>query len=51
MKYKFKPAKNPRVLIIQKVYGNRINNDQNIIFENNFDQDIVLKDLHRSMGL
>ena len=33
MKYKFKPAKNPRVLIIQKVYGNRINNDQNIIFE------------------
>ena len=33
MKYKFKPAKNPRVLIIQKVYGKQINNDQNIIFE------------------
>ncbi len=33
MKYKFKPARNPRVLIIQKVYAQLINNDQNIIFE------------------
>ena len=27
MRYKFTPAKNPRVLIIQKVYGQLINND------------------------
>ena len=33
MKYKFSPAKNPRVLIIQKVYGQLINKDQNFIFE------------------
>ena len=33
MKYKFKPAKNPRVLIIQKVYGQIVNKDQNVIFE------------------
>ena len=33
MKYKFTPAKNPRVLIIQKVYGQLVNNDQKIIFE------------------
>ncbi len=33
MKYKFSPARNPRVLIIQKVYGQLINNDQKIIYE------------------
>ena len=33
MKYKFTPAKNPRVLIIQKVYGQLINKDQKIVFE------------------
>ena len=33
MNYKFSPTKNPRVLIIQKVYGQLINNDQKIIFE------------------
>ncbi len=33
MKYKFSPARNPRVLIIQKVYAQLINNDQKIIFE------------------
>ena len=33
MKYKFTPAKNPRVLIIQKVYGQLINKDQKLIFE------------------
>ena len=33
MKYKFTPAKNPRVLIIQKVYAQLINNEQKIIFE------------------
>tara|TARA_B100000676_G_C18011059_1_gene806711 strand:- start:2 stop:400 length:399 start_codon:yes stop_codon:yes gene_type:complete len=33
MKYKFSPAKNPRVLIIQKVYGQLINKDQKINFE------------------
>tara|TARA_Y100000591_G_scaffold323187_1_gene340618 strand:- start:760 stop:1152 length:393 start_codon:yes stop_codon:yes gene_type:complete len=51
MKYKFKPAKNPRVLIIQKVYGNRINNDQNIIFEKHrfkkFIKDVVLGTIER----
>ena len=34
MKYKFTPAKNPRVLIIQKVYGQIINNDQKIFLKN-----------------
>ena len=33
MKYNFTPAKNPRVLIIQKVYGQLVNNDQQINFE------------------
>ena len=33
MKYKFSPARNPRVLIVQKVYAQLINNDQKIIFE------------------
>ena len=33
MRYKFTPAKNPRVLIIQKVYAQLINNDQKIIYE------------------
>ena len=33
MKYKFSPAKNPRVLIVQKVYSQLVNNDQKIIFE------------------
>ncbi len=51
MKYKFKPAKNPRVLIIQKVYGKQINNDQNIIFEKHrfkkFIKDVVLGTIER----
>tara|TARA_B100001123_G_C14858031_1_gene846827 strand:- start:140 stop:532 length:393 start_codon:yes stop_codon:yes gene_type:complete len=33
MKYKFTPAKNPRVLIIQKVYAQLVNNEQKIVFE------------------
>ena len=33
MKYKFSPARNPRVLIVQKVYAQLVNNDQKIIFE------------------
>ena len=33
MKYKFSPARNPRVLIVQKVYAQLINNEQKIIFE------------------
>ena len=33
MKYKFSPANNPRVLIIQKVYAQLINKDQDFIFE------------------
>ena len=33
MKYKFSPANNPRVLIIQRVYAQLINKDQDFIFE------------------
>ena len=51
MKYKFSPAKNPRVLIIQKVYGQIINNDQKIIFEKHrfkkFIKDVVLGTIER----
>ena len=52
MKYKFSPAKNPRVLIIQKVYAQLINNDQKIIFEKHrfkkFIKDVVLGTIERS---
>ncbi len=51
MKYKFTPAKNPRVLIIQKVYSRIINDDQKIIFEKHrfkkFIKDVVLGTLER----
>ncbi len=51
MKYKFSPAKNPRVLIIQKVYSRIINDDQKIIFEKHrfkkFIKDVVLGTLER----
>ena len=51
MKYKFTPAKNPRVLIIQKVYGQLINNEQNVIFERHrfkkFIKDVVLGTVER----
>ena len=51
MKYKFTPAKNPRVLIIQKVYSQLINNDQNIVFEKHrfkkFIKDVVLGTIER----
>ena len=51
MKYKFTPAKNPRVLIIQKVYGKLVNKDQNIIFEKHrfkkFIKDVVLGTIER----
>ena len=51
MKYKFTPAKNPRVLIIQKVYGQLANNDQKIIFEKHrfkkFIKDVVHGTLER----
>tara|TARA_Y100001970_G_scaffold273849_1_gene372614 strand:- start:5493 stop:5888 length:396 start_codon:yes stop_codon:yes gene_type:complete len=51
MKYKFSPAKNPRVLIVQKVYGQLVNNDQNIIFEKHrfkkFIKDVVLGTVER----
>ena len=52
MKYKFTPAKNPRVLIIQKVYGKLVNKDQNINFEKHrfkkFIKDVVLGIIERS---
>ena len=51
MKYKFTPARNPRVLIIQKVYAQLINNDQKIIFEKHrfkkFIKDVVLGTIER----
>ena len=51
MKYKFTPAKNPRVLIIQKVYGKLVNKDQNINFEKHrfkkFIKDVVNGTLER----
>ena len=51
MRYKFTPAKNPRVLIIQKVYGQLINNDQKIIFEKHrfkkFIKDVALGTIER----
>ena len=51
MKYKFTPAKNPRVLIIQKVYGQLVNNDQKIIFEKHrfkkFIKDVVIGTIER----
>jgi len=52
MKLNFTPAKNPRVLIIQKVYGQVVNNDQKIIFEKHrfkkFIKDVVLGTIERS---
>ena len=51
MKYNFTPAKNPRVLIIQKVYGQIINNDQKIVFEKHrfkkFIKDVVIGTVER----
>ena len=51
MKYKFTPAKNPRVLIIQKVYGQLENKDQKIIFEKHrfkkFIKDVVIGTIER----
>ena len=51
MKYKFSPARNPRVLIIQKVYAQLINNDQKIIFEKHrfkkFIKDVALGTIER----
>ncbi len=51
MKYKFSPAKNPRVLIIQKVYGQIVNNDQDLIFEKHrfkkFIKDVSLGTIER----
>ena len=52
MKYKFSPAKNPRVLIIQKVYSRIINDDQKIIFEKHrfkkFIKDVVFGTIERN---
>ena len=51
MKYKFTPPNNPRVLIIQKVYAQLINNEQDIVFEKHrfkkFIKDVVLGTLER----
>ncbi len=52
MRYNFSPAKNPRVMIIQKVYGQVINNEQKIVFEKHrfkkFIKDVVLGTIERS---
>ena len=51
MKYNFTPAKNPRVLIIQKVYGQIVNNDQKMVFERHrfkkFIKNVVLGTIER----
>ncbi len=51
MKYRFSPAKNPRVLIIQKVYAKLINHEQRIVFEKHrfkkFIKDVVLGSIER----
>ncbi len=51
MKYKFTPAKNPRVIIIQKVYAQLINNEQDLVFEKHrfkkFIKDVVLGTIER----
>ena len=51
MKYNFTPAKNPRVLIIQKVYSQLVNNEQKINFEKHrfkkFIKDVVLGTIER----
>ena len=51
MKFKFTPAKNPRVLIIQKVYSYLINDDEKITFEKHrfkkFIKDVVLGTIER----
>ena len=51
MKYNFTPKKNPRVLIIQKVYAQLINNEQNVVFEKHrfkkFIKDVVLGTIER----
>tara|TARA_B100000003_G_C10819486_1_gene326237 strand:+ start:216 stop:608 length:393 start_codon:yes stop_codon:yes gene_type:complete len=51
MKYKFTPGQNPRVLIIQKVYAQLVNKDQNITFEKHrfkkFIKDVVLGTIER----
>ena len=51
MKYRFSPAKNPRVLIIQKVYGQIVNNDKKIVFEKHrfkkFIKDVVFGTIER----
>ena len=51
MKYKFTPVKNPRVLIIQKVYGQLINKDQKIVFKKHrfkkFIKDVVFGTIER----
>mgnify|MGYP000135291531 FL=1 len=51
MKYKFTPGQNPRVLIIQKVYAQLVNKDQNITFEKHrfkkFIKDVVFGTIER----
>ncbi len=51
MRYKFTPAKNPRVLIIQKVYAQLVNKDQKIIYEKHrfkkFIKDVVTGTIER----
>ena len=51
MKYKYTPAKNPRVLIVQKVYAQIVNNDQKINYEKHrfkkFIKDVVTGTVER----
>ena len=51
MKYNYAPSKYPRVIIIQKVYGKLINNDQKLVFEKHrfkkFIKDVALGTIER----
>ena len=52
MKVQFSPQRNPRVIIIQKLYGKLFNNEENIIFPKHrfkkFIKDIVLGTIERN---
>ena len=52
MKIEFTPSKNPRVIVVQKLYSKIYNNDQNLTFPNHrfkkFIKDVVNGTLERS---
>ena len=52
MRIEFTPSKNPRVIVVQKLYSKIYNNDQNLTFPNHrfkkFIKDVVNGTLERS---